>query len=208
MPDPLNGVIDISHHNGNVNLKKAAEDGIFGVIQKATQGQTGVDPTFKTNRTKAKDAGLLFGAYHFGTGSDGLRQADNFLTTVGDVSNTVLVLDFEPNPTGPTMSLEEARSFVTHVKEKTGRFPGFYSGHFIKEKLGTSTDPVLSQCWFWLAQYGPTAVVPPNWETYTLWQYTDGAFGPEPHKVNGIGRCDRDKFNGTEQALRNFWGVV
>ena len=94
----------ISHHNGNVNLKKAAEDGIFGVIQKATQGQTGVDPTFKTNRTKAKDAGLLFGAYHFGTGSDGLRQADNFLTTVGDVSNTVLVLDFEPNPTGPTMS--------------------------------------------------------------------------------------------------------
>jgi hypothetical protein len=40
MPDPLNVVIDISHHDGNVNLAKAKEDGILGVIQKATQGQT------------------------------------------------------------------------------------------------------------------------------------------------------------------------
>jgi GH25 family lysozyme M1 (1,4-beta-N-acetylmuramidase) len=32
VPDPLNVVIDISHHNGNVNLAKAKEDGILGVI--------------------------------------------------------------------------------------------------------------------------------------------------------------------------------
>src|SRR5262245_66667002 len=105
MADPLNVVIDISHHNGNVNLQRAAESGIVGVIQKATQGQSFADPTFKTNRKKAQDAGLLFGAYHFGTGSDGLRQAQNFLDTVGDVSKTLLVLDFEGNPTGPDMSL-------------------------------------------------------------------------------------------------------
>ena len=57
----------------------------------------------------------------------------------------------------------------------------------------------------WLAQYGPTAVVPPNWATWTLWQYTDGAVGPEPHQVPGIGRCDRDRFNGTESELKSFW---
>ena len=45
MLDPLNVVIDISHHNGNVNLAKAKEDGILGVIQKATQGQAFKDPT-------------------------------------------------------------------------------------------------------------------------------------------------------------------
>jgi lysozyme len=66
--------IDISHHDGNVNLAKAKEDGILGVIQKATQGQTFKDPTYQRNRQKAKDAGLLWGAYHFGTGSDGLKQ--------------------------------------------------------------------------------------------------------------------------------------
>lgn len=206
MAEPLNVVVDISHHNGvNVNFQKAAGNGIIGVIQKSTQGQTGVDPTYKSNRAKAAKAGLLWAAYHFATGSDGLRQAEHFLSTVGDLTGTLLVLDFEANPTGPSMDLEEARAFVTHVREKSGRFPGLYGGHYLKGLLGTHSDSVLAQCWFWLAQYGPTAVVPQNWKTWTMWQYTDGAFGPDPHTVNGIGRCDRDRFNGTEANLRKLW---
>jgi lysozyme len=129
------------------------------------------------------------------------------LKTVEPDSKTVVVLDFEDNPVGTTMSLEEARAFVTHVRGELGRFPGFYSGHTIKNALGTSSDPVLSQCWFWLAQYGPTPVVPPCWPKYTLWQYTDGAVGPEPHELPGIGRCDRDKFNGSLDDLKRFWGT-
>ena len=205
MAEPLNVVVDLSHHNGTVNLNKAKEDGIVGVIHKASQGRTNRDPNYKTNRTKAQNAGLLWGAYHFGTGSDGVQQAQNFLEAVGDPANVLLVLDFEPNPTGPSMTLEEARAFVTHVQQETGRFPGLYSGHYIKQLLGTSTDSILAQCWFWLAQYGPTAVVPPNWPTWTMWQYTDGAIGPQPHKVAGIGRCDRDKFNGTLVQLQKLW---
>jgi GH25 family lysozyme M1 (1,4-beta-N-acetylmuramidase) len=68
-----------------------------------------------------------------------------------------------------------------------------------------ATDASLS-CWLWLAQYGPTAVVPPNWSTWTLWQYTDGNVGPEPRSVPGVGGCDRDQFNGDENALRDLWG--
>jgi lysozyme len=41
-----------------------------------------------------------------------------------------------------------------------------------------------------------------------MWQYTDGGIGPEPHAVNGIGRCDRDKFNGNENQLRKLWGAA
>jgi lysozyme len=133
-----------------------------------------------------------------------VAQAENFLERVGAGDDTLRVLDFEPNPTGPSMSLEEARAFVVHVREATGRFPGFYSGHAIKQALGTATDPTLQQCWFWLAQYGPTAVVPPNWDRWTLWQYTDGALGPQPHDVGGM-RLDRDLFNGTAAQLRDFW---
>jgi len=104
------------------------------------------------------------------------------------------------------MTLEEARSFVVHVKEKIGRFPGFYSGHDIKQQLGTNHDPILSQCWFWLAQYGSTPVIPANWAKFTFWQYTDGAVGPPPHAVGGV-RFDRDIFNGTEAELEAFWGT-
>jgi lysozyme len=204
MPE-INVIVDLSHHNGTVDLRKAARAGIAGVIHKATQGTGFIDPTSATNRAKAVDAGLLWGAYHFGTGSDGLQQAEHFLSTVQPGRQDLLVLDFEDHPQGSSMTLEEARALVTHLHQATGRPPGFDSGHTIKRLLGTDTDPVLAQCWFWLAQYGPTPVVPVNWGRWTLWQYTDGAMGPEPHTVPGIGRCDRDKFNGDETALQAFW---
>ncbi|HEY5885329.1 MAG TPA: glycoside hydrolase family 25 protein [Pyrinomonadaceae bacterium] len=205
MPDPLNAVVDISHHNGNVNLQAAKGDGIIGVIHKATQGQTGVDAMYQTNRSKATAAGLLWGAYHFGTGGNGVAQAQHFLDVVGTFDNTLLVLDFEQNPGGASMSLADARAFVTQVNQVTGRFPGFYSGSYIKQLLGSGKDPVLAQCWLWLPQYGPTPVVPANWSTWTMWQYTDGTVGPQPHVVAGIGNCDRDKFNGSEDQLRVLW---
>jgi lysozyme len=115
MVDPINVVVDTSHWNRDVDFAKLANAGIIGVIQKVSQGQIGVDFTYNTNKPKALAAGLLWGAYHFGDGSDGVAQAEHFLSTVGDPSKTLLVLDFEFNRTGPTMSLEEARAFVTHV---------------------------------------------------------------------------------------------
>lgn len=203
-----NSVIDLSHHNGaRLRFDKAKDDGIVGVIQKATQGESYVDPTFRKNRSAALDAELLFGAYHFGTGSDGVSQAEYFLETVEPDHKTVVVLDFEDDPTGGSMTLEEARAFVVHIHAKLGRWPGFYSGHTIKRALGASVDPVLKNCWFWLAQYGPTAVVPPCWPTWTLWQYTDGGLGPTPHSVNGIGLCDRELYSGTNAELATWWGT-
>jgi lysozyme len=202
----LNAVIDISHHNGkSLNFKTAKADGIVGVIHKASQGTSGRDPMYKTNRKKVHDAGLLWGAYHFATGSDGVQQAVNFLDAVGDPQDVLMVLDLEPNPTGPSMDLIGAHAFVTHIHEQTGRWPGLYSGHLIKQLLGSSKDPVLANCWLWLAQYGPTAVVPANWPTWTMWQYTDGAVGGDPKSVKGIGHCDRDRFNGSEANLRKLW---
>lgn len=208
MAESLNVVVDISHHNGNPDFQQAAASGIAGVIHKATQGLTFVDPMYATNRQKALDAGLLWGAYHFGVGGSGAAQADFFLATVNPGADTLLVLDFEPNTQGATMSLDDARAFVTEVNAKIGRPPGLYSGSLIKQLLGNNKDPILAQCFFWLAQYGPTAVVPPNWPTWTLWQYTDGNVGPQPHTVPGIGACDRDTFNGDLDGLKQLWGVA
>jgi lysozyme len=207
MADSLNVIVDLSHNNGNVDLAQARAAGIVGVIHKATQGTAFVDPMYQANRAKAQAAGLLWGAYHFGAGADGVEQADHFLQVVQPGPQDLLVLDFEANTQGPSMTLEEARAFVTHLSATLGRFPGLYSGYYIKELLGTNTDSVLANCWFWLSQFGPTPVVPVNWATWTMWQYTDGALGPPPHEVPGIGRCDRDQFNGDMNALNKLWGV-
>jgi len=47
-----------------------------------------------------------------------------------------------------------------------------------------------------------------NWADWTMWQYTDGALGQPPYEVPGIGRCDRDMFNGTESELRVLWTLT
>jgi len=64
---------------------------------------------------------------------------------------------------------------------------------------------VLANCWLWLSQFGNTPVVPANWPSWTMWQYTDGKMGPQPHDVDGVGPCDRDKFNGDLDALGKLW---
>jgi len=75
-----------------------------------------------------------------------VQQAEFFLDSVSPDGQTSLVLDFEANPQGPSMTLEEARAFVTHIQAVTGLWPGLNWGHYIKELLGTNQDPVLGNC--------------------------------------------------------------
>jgi lysozyme len=208
----LNAVIDISHHNTVTDFRAASAAGIRGIMHKATQGTTYVDPTLKSNRERIRDAGLFFGAYHFGVAGDASAQADYFLSaTMGTAP--LLVLDLEGNPQGHDMSLQEAEQFVHHIFSVTGRYPGLYSGHTIKEMLADAniTDPgqtELSNCWLWIAQYSPAPLIPKIWSDWTLWQYTDGATGNEPRQVPGVGLCDRDMFNGSSDELTAFWSAT
>ena len=124
-------------------------------------------------------------------------------------AQTLLVLDYEPNGNS-TMTLDQARAFVQRIQDQTGRYPGLYSGSLIKQQLGGKPpDPILSQCFLWIAQYGPAPTqIPQTWSTWTMWQYTDDNAGPQPHSVAGIGNCDRDQFNGTTEQLQQLWGVA
>jgi lysozyme len=190
-------IIDLSHFNANPDFALAKTSGVLAVIHKASQGATFADPAYTARHDAA--AGLLWGAYHFGDATDGAVQADFFLLKTGPARPAMLALDFEQNPDGPSMTLDQARSFVTRVQAVTGRWPGLYGGAYLKQLLGQAKDPVLGNCRLWLAQYGETAVVPPNWTAWTMWQYTGSA------TVAGIGRCDRSRFNGSAAELAEFF---
>ena len=205
----LNAVIDISHFQNVSSFQEVRENGIVGVIHKATEGTAFVDARYDARRPRALAAGLLWGAYHFGVRGNAQRQADHFLNIVQPGPTDLLVLDFEPNPREGTMTVADAETFVNRIANRTGRFPGLYSGQaFLREQLGNRRNAVLANCFLWIARYAEAQpVVQATWPRFTLWQYTDGNVGPQPHQVNGIGRCDRDKFNGDEAGLRRLWGV-
>ena len=60
MPTALNAVINISHHNKNLDFSKIRRAGIVGVFPKATLGQSNVDQTDAAHRKAAVAAGLLW----------------------------------------------------------------------------------------------------------------------------------------------------
>jgi lysozyme len=184
----LNAVIDLSHHNTVSSFHRIKAGEIIGVVHKATQGIHFVDAEYADRRAAAISAGLLFGSYHFATRGDPDGQADHYLDTAD--STDLMVLDFEPNAQDGTMTLAEAEVFVTRIHDQTGRFPGVYSGEsFINGQLGNNTDTVLKECFLWIAKYSARRPrVPAAFRLYTLWQYTDGSAGPQPHTVSGVGR--------------------
>lgn len=205
----LNNVVDLSHYNSVASFQQAKLNGIAGVIHKATQGTTVVDSEYHGRQQRALANGLFWGAYHFGVKGNVEQQVEHFLATVNPTATDLLVLDFEPNGVSGTMNLAEAETFVSSVNDKTGRYPGLYSGEsFLRERVGGNTDTILKNCFLWVAKYSSEQPkIPAAWETFTLWQYTDGNAGSQPHQVPGIGRCDRDKFNGDLDSLKRLWGV-
>lgn len=201
----LDVVLDLSHHNPVTRFTGVLRVGILGVIHKATQGTGFVDGTYHTRRQRALDAGLLWGAYHFGEGGKSVAdQVAFFLDTTRPTSTDLLVLDWEPCAQAPTMTLEDAEEFVIRVGVGTGRMPGLYMGmSFCAEQCGACPSSPLAECFLWLARYSTTPPeVPALWPTWTLWQYRDDA------RVPGIqGPCDRDTFNGDLNGLYRLWGL-
>lgn len=197
-----NVIVDLSHWNQSVDFKLAKEDGILGVIHKATQGIRYIDPTYAERRKTAEEEGLMWGAYHFGVGENGKDQTDHFLETVGNDSKVLLALDVEENRDGKNITPKQAEDFVAKVREETGRLPLIYGSPYFLKDFAT---PILMKCPLWIARWGVRPILPKGWKKWVIWQYTDGKSGKKPREVEGIGPCDRNKFNGTLEELKDFW---
>jgi lysozyme len=203
-------VVDLSHFIENVDFSALQGAGVVGVIHKATQGVGYVDPEYARRRGLAKSAGLLWGAYHFCTGEDPQKQYDNFSRAAQPGAGTLVAVNFEPNtvPGGSSMTLDQLRDFVAMVEGDLGRKPVIYGGHYLRQELDGQADSSLSQHRLWWAQYPANVsqlAIPPAWDHYWLWQYTDGKSGPSPQQMAGVGPCDINDFDGSADDLRVQW---
>src|SRR5438046_10705150 len=123
-----------------VDFVAMKSEGGVGVIHEATFPRLQRDWRYSERQTTATQAGLLWGAYHFGDGTNPISQADHFLAVVGSshpLTNpapnaeksrpgVLLVLDFEKNghyPVG-SMSTAQAAAFVERMNERAGTYPG------------------------------------------------------------------------------------
>jgi lysozyme len=190
-------VVDLSHHNTiPKSLDAAYALGIRGVIHKATEGYRFTDKKYNARRALAKDAGMLWGAYHFFRPGNVAAQVDFFLKTAQPDENTLLALDHED----ASVNVDAVKLFLTLIKIKTNRMPVLYTGHVLREQLGGVTDQELGRYRLWHAQYGQRFTVNESWKAPWLWQFT------ETGKVPGIeGKVDVNKYDGPPEQLAKEW---
>lgn len=201
-------VIDISHHNevASNGFQQVRNAGIWGVIHKATESTTYTDPTYGERRIAAKNAGLLWGAYHFVRGGSMSAQVEHFLRYAAPENDTLLALDWEDDD----VDRDDAAEFLTLVEEETGQKPAIYSGHTCKEELGSQNDTFFGSHRLWLAQYSSEPVCQVSWDEPWLWQYSGDGTGPTPHGVPGIttggmDHCDMNHYGYTRDQLVSEW---
>lgn len=204
----IDTIIDI-YHEETVDFQAVKESRIVAIIHKATEGTNFKDPKYKERKQTAKQMGFLWGAYHFSTGRRVSDQVGNFLDQADPGVDDLIALDFEPSA-GPDMTLDQAIEFIESIRSAVGRYPVLYGGGHLRESVVGRSDEVLGRCPLWYARYRSQPVGLPThiWETFTLWQYTDGVHGPEPRTVPGIGTCDRNRFQGTTEELRTSWPFI
>jgi lysozyme len=208
MTEPIKPmVVDLSHWDPASDYAAVKGDGFWGVIYKATQGGGYTDPTYVGQRGAARAAGLKWGAYHFADGSDTQGQIDNFLSFASPDPDELFCLDWEDNPGGTKLSVSQAKDWISGVEGKLGR-PGecvIYGGNTLKEMI-QGKDEFFGSRRLWLCQYGSSPSLPSSWSSYWLWQFTDGASGPSPHSVSGIGPCDINSYKlGPPEQLVAEW---
>lgn len=196
MTNPI--VIDISHWQPEPDFAKVKAGGTVGVIFKATEGTSYVDPTYHSRRAKALQAGLSVSSYHFLKAGSIKAQMDHYLKTVDPTIHERLCIDHEEKAT-----LKELEEAVEYLWSKGARHITIYSGHLIKSQLGGKVSKTLfEKTSLWIAHY-TTAAKPvwptATWPTWSLWQYTDKG------SCAGIsGDVDANKWNG-DPALLPGW---
>jgi len=222
----LDAVIDISRSVTVSDFRLVRQSGILGVIHKASEGGDYADTAYSQRRPLSEAAGLLWGAYHFGTGQmSGEQQAAFFLSQARPGPGTLLALDLEANENNPSnsMRLDQGEAFVTRVAEATGRLPVVYvhptwaNGEPLPNSglsLGATITPasILARCGLWVADYHDSPEVPLAWAAtgWKLWQYAGDESAGRPAFaqttiVQGVSHCDRNLFNGDASGLRAFW---
>lgn len=223
-----NNVVNLSHYDlMRVDFDAMAREGIVGVIHEVTYPRNVRDEKYAARQAQAARAGLLWGAYHYANASDPVRQADFFLDSVRSAwnaagasrpSSVLLVLDFEQNRhyPGGTMRVDQAVAFAERIRQRTGEYPGLYSGYnrikaiLNSPKVTAEQKRVMASCWLWVANYHYIPVDVSPWRRWTMWQYTGDGVCDLPRKqfpksVANIRNAERNIFNGAPGETRAFW---
>ncbi len=197
--------VDVSRWQGDIDWAKLRTQGANFAYIKATDGGDHLDPMFKKNWRRAKEAGIKRGAYHFfywcRTAGE---QADWFIRNVPREAGALPpVIDVEYNGESSCKRrlsrakvLEKMQVFMDKLERHYGQRPIIYTApDFYRDNLkGEFLDYP-----FWLRSVAahPSKVYPGR--KWLFWQYSGSGLS---HGVNE--KIDLNVFHGSEGEWHNW----
>lgn len=188
--------VDTARYQGTIDHEKVRKSGYEFAIQKCTEAVGYKDPTYDRNKLGYRKAGILFGSYHFGRGTNAKKEAEWFVSQVGDIrAGELLVLDYE------IYTLKDPASwcleFCKRVEELVGFKPLIYTYHALLLKYNWSKCSDYS-IGLWAARYGlqeqnPNPKFRPatgSWPFYMMWQYCSKGVVPGIIGNVDLNHCD------------------
>lgn len=147
-------IVDVSSHQENYNVGSYGEDGL---IVKATQGTSYLNPYLDVVAQQAINKGLPWGIYHYAGGEDSTQEANYFLENVKKYINGInppnLILDWEKGQNSAYGNGLWAENFIKVVKTNTNIQCGIYGN---SDDMSQMTEYVVNNAWLWFAGY-PTS---------------------------------------------------
>ena len=152
-----------------------------GVIVKATQGTSYVNPRCNHQYELAGQLGKLRGLYHYAGGGNPEAEAQYFINNIKNyVGKAVLILDWESYQNASWGNSNWSLRFANEVHHLTNVWPLIY----VQESALWQVANCASKCGVWVAKYASM-----NWNSWTLpdmsvssgafacltgWQFTGG----------------------------------
>lgn len=152
-----------------------------GVIVKATQGTSYVNPRCNHQYELAGQLGKLRGLYHYAGGGNPEAEAQYFINNIKNyVGKAVLILDWESYQNASWGNSNWSLRFANEVHRLTNVWPLIY----VQESALWQVANCASKCGVWVAKYASM-----NWNSWTLpdmsvssgafacltgWQFTGG----------------------------------
>lgn len=197
--------VDVSNWQRGMDLATVVRNGgLAGAIVKATEGVGYVDPACDGFVRQLREAGALFGYYHFARGNSATDEAEFFrANTVGYEGGGIPVLDWEDG-----QSVAWVNRFVERYHELTGVWPWVYANPW-RFRQGE----VNPNCGRWVAgypragitsiDYGMETALPSSYNVggVCAWQFSSSV------RIAGYGgNLDGDVFYGDEEAWMAYAG--
>lgn len=205
----LNGIDIASYQKTLVPSQMTSTDFI---IIKATQGNSYLNPTFKTQYQQAKAAGKLLGIYHYIDGSGADAEANYFVNAVKSVNGigeAILAVDEQSNQNSQYGNVNYVKQLMDKIYSLTGVKPFLYISHSIASKYNSIANAGYPLWGAQYANYNQTNYQSSPWRDGQNW----GNWGADPTirqysstgRITGYGgNLDLDLFYGTKEDWKKY----